>query len=291
MSPSSVERVRVYCSITMVSLPSVTTNAPRSVCAASGAAARDRTASGRTAIRMTVLPVGVEGGRALLHPHRLQCIVPLDRVDNVHSPGDLSENGVDAVQMPLRRMADEELAAPGVLAGVRHREGAGDVLVDVAVRLALDRVAGPARADGPLAGLRIWVAALDHEVGDDAMEFGAVVEPGIGELLEVGDGVGGLVGVQLELDRPLAGLHHGGLVGHQVSTVKFSSACATVLVPTIAVETAALSSTNFSASWAGLDPVCAARSRTRWPSAASLATCCCGMRARMSPLSQVLWGV
>src|SRR3989442_3041116 len=111
-------------------------------------------------------------------------------------------------------MADEELAAAGVFTGVRHGERAGHVCVHVALGLALDGVARPARAEAALAGLRVGVAALDHEIGDHAMEPGPVVEPRIGELLEVGDGVGRLVSVELELDAALLGLHPGLLVRH-----------------------------------------------------------------------------
>jgi hypothetical protein len=41
-------------------------------------------------------------------------------VDDVHSLRDLPEYGVHAVEMSLRRVTDEELAATGVLAGMRH---------------------------------------------------------------------------------------------------------------------------------------------------------------------------
>src|SRR5439155_20416972 len=118
-----------------------------------------------------------------LDPHGLAFVVLLDRQVYVHPLRDLSENRVDAVQMPLRRVADEELAATRVLAGVRHGQGPGDVLVRVFLGLTLDlvaRAAGPGRA---LAALGVRVAALNHEIGDHAVEFGAIVEPGAGELL------------------------------------------------------------------------------------------------------------
>src|SRR5437867_13000869 len=65
-------------------------------------------------------------------------------------------------------------------------------------------VAGAARA-GPLRA-----AGLNHEVGNHAMEFEAVIEALLGQLLEVGDGLRGLVGVQLELDRAFACIDRGG---------------------------------------------------------------------------------
>ena len=51
-------------------------------------------------------------------------------------------------------------------------------------------------------------AALDHEVGDDAVEDGAVVELVVDVAEEVRDGDRGLVGVQLDLDGARASLHH-----------------------------------------------------------------------------------
>src|SRR6185369_12369350 len=103
-----------------------------------------------------------------------------------------------------------------------------------AAGLAVDleaRAAGaPARLLILVAGER--VAALDHEVGDDAVEAQAVVERllvllaglGVGPLLrarrqadEVRDGVGGVVLVQLDDD--------GALVGLDIRLLHLSSSC------------------------------------------------------------------
>src|SRR5947209_12259444 len=122
-----------------------------------------------------------------------------DRVDDVHPVGDAAEHRVLAVE-PWRRFGgdDEELAPVRVRAGVRHRECAAHDLV--VVELVLELVAGPAAAG---AGR---VAALDHEVGDHAMEDDAVVEAVSGELQEVFDGVRGVVVEQLDRDRAVAGV-------------------------------------------------------------------------------------
>src|SRR5256712_8503487 len=183
-------------------------------------------------------------------------------------------------------MADEELAASRVLPRVGHGERTRDVLVHVAVRLALDRVARPTGADAALAALRIGVAPLDHEVGDHAVELRSVIKPGIGELLEVGHGGGGFVAEQLQHDRAPHGLHHPLFDRHQRRAERFSSTCATVFIPTSTTETVSLSSTNLRASWAAVTPACCASSRTRWPSAASCATWDRGVRPRMSPFDQ-----
>src|SRR6266516_5431744 len=138
--------------------------------------------------------------------------------------------------------------------------------------------------------LRVGVASLDHEVRDHPVELGSVVEARVRELLEVGHGVRHLVGEQLQLDGALHGLDDRLLVGHQVSTERFSSTCATVFIPTITTDTASLSSTNLRASCAPLRPAWLASSCTRCPSATTWATYGRGIRARMSPFSHTLSG-
>src|SRR5436190_12967479 len=158
-SPRSCVVVRVYRSIARVSLPSRVMKAPESCTA---------TASVNSSANMKSLQ--------LRDADRRDFVVAFDGVDDVHALGDLPEHGVHAVQVPLRRVADEELTAARVLARMRHRQCARDVLVRVLLRFALDGVTGPARSHRPLAGLGVGVAALDHEVRNHAMEFGAVVE-------------------------------------------------------------------------------------------------------------------
>src|SRR5206468_11409907 len=228
----------------IVSLPSVMTNAPLS-----GAC---RVTASRY-IRQCM-----EISEWSFHSNRFDFVVLRNLVDHVLSLGDLSENGVDSVQVRLGGMTDEELAAAGVLSGVGHGQRPRDVLVDVLLGLALDGVTRPAGADAPLPGLRIGVASLNHEVGDHAVELGAVVESRVRELLEVGDGGRHLVGEQFHVDGALRGLENGLFVRHHHSRERFSSTCATVFMPTITTDTASLSSTKRSASCAGVTPAWAA---------------------------------
>jgi hypothetical protein len=118
-------------------------------------------------------------------------VVLLDLVHHIHAFSDLAENGVHLVEMWLRCVGHEELAAAGVLTGVSHAQGACGVFVGVEVRLTLDLIAWPA---GPYAWIarfaRERIASLDHEVLDDAVEPGAVVELTIRQLLEIADGAG-----------------------------------------------------------------------------------------------------
>src|SRR3954469_12577339 len=109
-------------------------------------------------------------------------------------------------------VGNEELAAAGVFSGVRHGEGSSRVFVSVEVSLALDLVAGPAGADARIVGiLGEGIAALNHEVRDDPMKPGTVIELAVGQLLEVLHGLGDFLIEQLGGDRPLSGRYGCGL--------------------------------------------------------------------------------
>src|SRR4051794_33196870 len=125
---------------------------------------------------------------------------PLNRVDGLHPGRHLAEDRVLAVQ-PRSGVGrdDEELRAVRVRPCVGHRQRAAHDAV--LVELVRERVAGAARAG---AGR---VAALDHEVLDDAVEDHPVVEAVARELLEVLDGLGCVLVEQLDLDRTVVGVH------------------------------------------------------------------------------------
>ena len=133
-----------------------------------------------------------------------------DRVHDVHPVGDAAEDRVLPVE-PRARVGgdDEELAAVGVRAGVRHRERAA--LDRVVVELVLEGVAGAARAG---AGR---VAALDHEVGDHTVEDHTAVEAVAGELAEILDRLRRLALEQLDLDRAVIGMQ--GRCAHRSGTL------------------------------------------------------------------------
>src|SRR3990172_13082395 len=102
-SPRTCDAVRRYCSSESVSAPRRTMNAPLS-CAAASSAPK---ISGC---------MGPRSGDA----DGLHCVVALAGVHDVHALRDLAEHRVHAVQVTLRGVADEELAAARVLAGVGH---------------------------------------------------------------------------------------------------------------------------------------------------------------------------
>src|SRR4051812_14892048 len=141
---------------------------------------------------------------------------PGDLVGDVQPGRDSPEDGVLAVEpRTCFRRDDEELAPVRVRPGVRHCERAA---VDpVLVELVLELVAGPAAA-GPRR-----VAALDHEVGNDAVEDQAVVEAVARELDEVLDGLRSLVRVELDLDRAMVRMQR---CVHRSVSASGSIACA-----------------------------------------------------------------
>jgi serine/threonine-protein kinase len=101
-----------------------------------------------------------------------------DLVDDVLPAHDLAEDRVLVVEVRRGALGDEPLGAVGARARVGHREHARPVVAERGVELVLEAVAGVARAParGHVRVARERVAALDHEVGDDAVEAHAVVE-------------------------------------------------------------------------------------------------------------------
>ena len=100
-------------------------------------------------------------------------------------------------------MGDEELAAVGARAGIGHRQHAGFVVTRFSAAFVLEAVAWAAIADA------VRAAALDHEIGDDAVEFQAVVEAALDQVDEIGDGHRRLVGEQFDADGAAVGVEDG----------------------------------------------------------------------------------
>src|ERR1017187_2881919 len=137
-------------------------------------------------------------------------VVLLDLLHDVEPVRDLAEHGMHAVQMlgVLLAQYHEELAAAGVFPGVRHAERADGVLARVAGGLAFDHPARTARTDAAVAGRQVTgvgIAALHDEVRDHAVELDSVIEARVRELLEVGDGRGGVLVEQPRRDRAEVG--------------------------------------------------------------------------------------
>src|SRR5262249_45618221 len=126
-----------------------------------------------------------------------------DLVDHVHALDHVPEGAVTGVvEVVVVHRVDVELRRGAVqVAGAGHGDGAAGVGQAVG-RLVLDRRLGVL-----LLHARLEAAALDHEVGDDAVEDGAVVELIIDVGEEVGDRDRRRLLVQGDLDVALRGLH------------------------------------------------------------------------------------
>ena len=129
----------------------------------------------------------------------------LDRVDDILAFENLAKHRMLAVQPRSGDVGDEELRAVGVGAGVGHRQDAGCVVFEIGMKFVFKRVTRPASSRA------IGAAALDHEVGDDAMKCEAVVKTVRGQLFEVRHGFGSFVVVQLNANRAAIGRKRGDL--------------------------------------------------------------------------------
>ena len=96
-------------------------------------------------------------------------------------------------------VADEELRTSRVAPGVGHREHTAVVTLARSRSLALDGVARTSRT------VALGASALDHEVGNHAVERQSVVEIVFGQLDEIGHGSGSFGGVKLGFHHPFFG--------------------------------------------------------------------------------------
>ena len=101
--------------------------------------------------------------------------------DDLHALRHLTEDGVLAVKPGGHDGGDEELGPVGVGAGVGHGQEPGlGVLLDEVLVVELGAVDG--LTTGAVPGGE--VAALAHELGDDAVELGALVVQGLARLAD-----------------------------------------------------------------------------------------------------------
>lgn len=105
-----------------------------------------------------------------------------DRIDNTLAFVDFAEHSVLSVQPRSRDVGHEKLAAVGARTGVCHRKNSRTGVFEIRMNLVLELVA---RTAGTRASR---VAALNHEVRDDAVKSESVVIALGGEVEVVGAG-------------------------------------------------------------------------------------------------------
>src|SRR5882724_12292613 len=93
-----------------------------------------------------------------------------DLVGDVLAFHDFTEDGVAVIEVRSGSNGDEKLAAVGIGSGVGHREFAGLGMLQRSVKFVGEFVAWAAHAGA------VRAAALNHEIGNDAVKNQAVVE-------------------------------------------------------------------------------------------------------------------
>jgi len=120
--------------------------------------------------------------------HRFELIALFDVVDDVLACGNLPKYGVLAIQPIGHHVRDEELAAVRVRPGVSHRKRSDLVLARIVTSFVFEFITGTAGARGG------GIAALDHEVRNDAMKDRAIVETFASQEDKIVDGLRGVFG-------------------------------------------------------------------------------------------------
>ena len=100
---------------------------------------------------------------------------PLDLPDDVHSLDDVTKHDVPAVQPRGGGGGDEELRSVGVGSRVGHGENARPDVVELVQGKGLIRELAAVDGVPARAVTSLEITALDHEVGDDAVEDGVLV--------------------------------------------------------------------------------------------------------------------
>lgn len=121
---------------------------------------------------------------------------------------DFAENGVTIVEERSGHGGDEKLRAIGAGACIGHRENPWFVVAELGVEFIGKLVAWTA------ATCFSWVAALEHEAINHAVESDVVVVATLGEVEEIGAGQWCLRGEKSGADVACGGVECDGNIGH-----------------------------------------------------------------------------
>ena len=152
--------------------------------------------------RSDVRSLGCEDRLCIIENFDAHDLVTLaDGIDHILALAGLTEDGMLAIEVRGGSVGDEELAAIGPGTGIGHGKDSGLVVAEVALALILKGIswAAPAGSRG--------IAALHHEVGNDAMEGDSVVVAPARQIQETGTGDRGIGGVKGDVNIALGGFH------------------------------------------------------------------------------------
>jgi hypothetical protein len=151
-------------------------------------------------------PFTVRGNHflAFLLDKHFQDLIPLANIiDHIEAFHHFAEAGMVAIQVGriLAAVANEELGATRITAGMCHREHPPVVILIIPIQFAVDGIAGATSARPGR------VTALDHEIRDHAMEGDAIVEAVFGEFHKISDGIRCILIIEFHLHIAFLGLY------------------------------------------------------------------------------------
>lgn len=135
--------------------------------------------------------------------NRLHGVALFDRVHDVLAFDHFPKDAVTIVQVRLGFVSDEELGAVGIGSRVGHRQDTGSVVLELWMKFIFELISGTTTSAA------FGTPALDHEVGDDAVEAQTVVKLLLTEILEVLHSLGSLVIKQLDTNCSAIGIKRG----------------------------------------------------------------------------------
>lgn len=98
-------------------------------------------------------------------------------IDDILPGHHIAKNAMLAIQMRCRSMSDEELAAIGAWSCIGHGKRASLIMLQTGMELILEFITGSPSA------IAFRIAALNHEIGDDPMEFKSIIKRFTGWLI------------------------------------------------------------------------------------------------------------
>ena len=148
----------------------------------------------------------VERSSGFFDFYRVQLIALLDGIHHVLPGTNFAEDSMLPIEPIRDHMGDEKLAAVRIGAGIGHREGTSLVLVWITLGLIFEFVAWSAGSCSR------GVAALDHEVGNNAVKNRAVVKSIAGQKNEITNSLRSVLHEEIHDHRAAGRIERGSVL-------------------------------------------------------------------------------